>query len=113
MDESLKPSLRFRYSEELHVKTLKLLDTLEQAADPTKHKGALGDLVMELTNSGMDYYFLRPLRLAEAGFVVQQSANLGLAGAIKLMGSVIRNVISRMDKKQLLAVCGHIRQLMQ
>jgi hypothetical protein len=30
-----------------------------------------------------------------------------------MMGSVIRNVIGRMDKKQLLAVCGHIRQLMQ
>jgi hypothetical protein len=61
-DESLKPSLRFCYSEELHAKTLKLLDTLEQAADPTKHRGTLGDLVMELTNAGMDYYFLRPLR---------------------------------------------------
>ena len=107
-----KPSLRFFYSEELHVKTLKLLDALEQAEDHTQHRDAMGDLVVELTDAGMDYYFLKPLQLAEVGFVVQQSANLGMAGALRIIGSVIRNIISYMDKTQLLTICGYIRQLM-
>jgi hypothetical protein len=60
----------------------------------------------------MDYYFMKPLKLAKVGFIVQQSANLGLAGAQQVMGSVIRNIIGRMDQPQLLSVCGSIRQLM-
>ena len=89
-----------------------MLGTLEQAQDVTAHRDALADVVVELTNSGMDFYFMKPLKLAKAGFIVQQSANLGLAGAQQVMGSVIRNIIGRMDGPQLLSVCGSIRQLM-
>ncbi len=67
---------------------------------------------MQLANSGMDAYFMRPLEVAKAGFIVQQSANLGLAGVKQMMGSVIRNIIGRMDRPQLLSVCGSIRQFM-
>ena len=110
---SKPPSLRFFYSAELHAKTIDLLDTLEHAEDPTQHSDALGDLVVELTDTGMDYYFLKPLRLVQVGFVVQQSANLGMAGAVRIIASVIRNIIGRMDKDQLLAICGYMRQLMR
>jgi hypothetical protein len=107
-----KPFLRFYHSEALRKKTLSLLSTLEQAQDPTSHRDALANLVVELTNSGMDYYFMKPLKLAKPGFVVEQSANLGLAGVQQVMGSVVRQIIGRMDSSQLLAVCGSIRQLM-
>ena len=59
------PSLRYCYPEELHAKVLHLLETLEQVPDPSKYRGALGDLVVELTDAGMDDYFLQPLRLAK------------------------------------------------
>ena len=112
-DSSPPPSLRFCYAEELHAKVLHLLDALEQAEDPTRHRGALGDLVVELTNAGMDDYFLQPLRLAQVGFMVQQTANLGVAGATRIMAPMIRNIIGRLDKNQLLSISGYIRQLMR
>ena len=107
-----KPFLRFYHSDGLRKKTLSVLGTLEEAQDPATHRDALADIVVELMNSGLDYYFMKPLKLAKAGFIVQQSANLGLAGAQQVMGSVIRNIIGRMDGPQLLSVCGSIRQLM-
>jgi hypothetical protein len=64
-------------------------------------------------NSGMNYYFLRPLKVAKAGFVSEQSAKLGMAGATRVLASVIRTIIGRMDKAQLLAVCSYIRELME
>jgi hypothetical protein len=109
---SSKPFLRFYYSDSLRKKTLSVLGTFKEAKDATAHRVALADVVVELTNSGMDYYFMKPLKLAKVGFLVQQSANLGLAGAQQVMGSVIRNIIGRMDQPQLLSVCGSIRQLM-
>lgn len=107
-----KPFLRFYHSEALRKKTLTLLGTIEQARDATTHRDALSNLVIELTDSGMDYYFIKPLKLAKPGFLVEQSAKLGLAGVQQVMGSVVRQIIGRMDSPQLLSVCGSIRQLM-
>jgi hypothetical protein len=107
-----EPFLRFYHSDKLRVKTLAVLTTLEQAQDSTRHRTALSDIVVELTDSGMAYFFLRPLKLAKVGFVVEQSAQLGIGGVMRMMAPVIRNVIGNMDKQHLLTVCRHIRQLM-
>ncbi len=108
-----KPFLRFHHSEALRKKTLAVVGTVEQAADPAAHRDALADLVVELTNSGLDYYFMKQLKLAKPGFIVEQSASLGMAGTQQVMGTVIRQVIGRMGGPQLLSVCGSIRQLMR
>src|ERR1035441_9516923 len=76
---SSQPFLRFYYSESLRAKTLAVLTTLEKAKDGTKHRDALADVAVQLTDAGMEYYFLRPLKLAKVGFFVQQSANLGMS----------------------------------
>jgi hypothetical protein len=77
------------------------------------HRGALANLAVELTNSGLDYYFIQPLKDAKAGFVVEQSASLGMTGVQQLMGSVIRNIIGRMDGPQLRSVGSSLRQFMR
>jgi hypothetical protein len=110
---SPKPFLRFYHSEKLRAKTLDVLATLEQSADATRHRGSLTDIVMELTSSGLDYYFLRPMKLAQVGFFTEQSASLGMAGTTQVLGAVIRNIIGSMDHPQLLTLCSYIRQLME
>jgi hypothetical protein len=110
---SPQPFLRFYHSESLRAKTLAVLTTLEEAKDSTRYRDDLADIVVELTDSGMEYYFLRPLKLAKAGFFVEQSANLGMAATTRVLASVIRNIIGRMDSPQLLTVCSYIRQLME
>ena len=108
-----KPFLRFHHSEALRKKTLAVIVDVEQAEEPATHRDALADLVVELTTSGLDYYFIKQLKLAKPGFLVEQSANLGMLGTQQVMGTVIRQVIGRMDGPQLLSVCGSIRQLMR
>lgn len=105
------PFLRFYHSEALRKKTLAVLSDLEEASDPTQHRDALAELVAELSDAGLNYYFLRPLKLAKPGFLIEQSASLGMVGARQLFGSVARNVISRLDKAQLLSVSASIREL--
>ena len=108
-----KPFLRFHHSEALRKKTLAVIDAVERAEDSVTHRDALANLVVELTNSGLDYYFIKQLKLARPGFLVEQSANLGMVGAQQIMGTVIRQVIGRMEGPQLISVCGSIRQLMR
>lgn len=111
--KSSEPFLRFYHSAGLREKTLAVLTTLEKAKDSTQHRNALADIVAELTDSGMDYYFMRALKVAKVGFFVEQSANLGLGTTKRVFGSVIRNIIGHMDDPQLRSVCVSIRQLMK
>lgn len=107
-----QPFLRFYHSADLRKKTLAVLALIEDAPDATAHRGALADVVIELMKSGFDGYFLAPLKKAKAGFLIEQSANVGLMGAQQVIGSVTRNIIGRMDAPQLLSVCSSIRALM-
>ncbi|HMU60333.1 MAG TPA: hypothetical protein PKA66_01010 [Gemmatimonadales bacterium] len=90
---------------------LAVLAELEDSDDPEAHREALADLVADLTEAGMDYYYLRALKLSNAGQLAQQSARLGIAGAVKMISSVSRRFIMRMNGKELLVVAGHIRSL--
>lgn len=107
-----KPFMRFYHSQELRTRTLDVLATVENAGRATDHSAQLTKLVLELTDHGMDQYFLQSLKATKASFVVQQTAALGLSGVQKAMGAVIRSMLGRMDDRQLLSVCGSIRRFM-
>ena len=106
------PYLRFYHSAARRDKTLAIVRSIERSSDPGRYRSALADVVMELTDSGLNYFFLRPLDLAKVNFVIKQSAHLGIGSVMRIMGPVVHNIIGKMDKQQLLAVCGHIRSLM-
>ncbi len=108
---SQEPSLRFFHSKAVGKRIDGVLGALEKAPEDSKHPEAVADLVAELVEAGMDYYFMVPLKQAQVGFVKQQSARLGLTGAITLINSVSRKFITRMDSAQLLVVAAHIRSL--
>lgn len=107
-----QPFLRFYHSKSLRANTLAVLTTLEQAKDCTRYSNALTEIVLELTDSGLDYYFMRPLKIANMGFVIEQSAQLGIASVRRVIAPIVRNVIGHMDEQQLLSVCAYLRQLM-
>jgi len=108
---SADPSLRFYHSKALRKQTDAVLGGLEASPEKGHHADAVADLVANLVESGMDYYFLVPLKKAEVGFLKEQSARLGMSGAVTLINSVSRKFIARMDSTQLLVVSAHIRSL--
>jgi hypothetical protein len=113
MSDYPKAYFRFYHSEELREKTVKVLDMIEQSENPKQYRDALGDIIVELTNTGMNYFFIKPLELAKVGFVTQKSAKLGMAGTQRVIGSVMRRIIGGMNESQLLIICSYIRQLMR
>jgi hypothetical protein len=107
------PYLRFYHSQTLRTKTLSVLDALEAADDATTQRGPLAELVLELTETGLAYYFVKPVQDAKVGFMAEQSTKLGIAGILRVMGPVARRVIGGMGPQQLLSVGNHIRHLMR
>ena len=106
-----EPSLRFYHSEALRDKTDTVLSTLESRPEHKKNGDAVADLVTDLIEAGMDYYFLMPLKQAKVGFVAEKSATVGISSAAKLISSVSRKFLVRMDQSQLMVVSSHIQSL--
>jgi hypothetical protein len=107
------PYLRFYHSVSLRTKTLAVLEAIEEAEDATIHSEALASLVLELTEAGLVYYFVKPVQDAKVGFMAQQSTKLGIASIRQVMGPVARRVIGGMNATQLQSVSKHIRYLMK
>ena len=112
MPASAKPSLRFFHSAALRPRSNKVLAAIERDKDPTPHVGALSSLVVDLTEAGLDYYFLKPLQQAKVGFVARQTASLGMAGALRVMSPIIRSILAGTNATQLHVIARHIRHLM-
>jgi hypothetical protein len=106
-----EPSMRFYHSKALRQKTDEVLSALEAHPGRKGHGEAVSDLVSDLIDAGMDYYFLKALKAADVGFVAEQSARLGMSGAVKLISSVSSKFLTRMDHSQLMVVATHIRSL--
>ncbi len=105
------PTLRFQHSQALRERTDAVLDALDADPSHPDHGEAIADLTTALIDAGMDDYFLRALKDAKVGFVTEQSARVGIVGAVRLISSISRKYIVRMDGDQLLAVSRHIRSL--
>ena len=110
-DAAKAPFLRFYLTPEMQHKVDAVLTLIEESQEPASHGEALADLVVELTDAGMSYFYLRALKSAQVGFVVEQSARLALSGAASLISSVCRRYLVRMDDAQLTAIVRHIREL--
>lgn len=111
MATAAKPHFRFTHPIPLRKRTLATLDGIE-GADPVAHRDDLAGIIVELTSAGMNGYFLEPLAKLKMGLLVTQSANLGVASVVRIMGPTIRNVVSRMDAKQLRQVSRIMREMM-
>ncbi len=105
--------MRFYHSAPLRARTLAVLERIQHSVDPTEHREALAGIVVELTRCGMDAYFMQPLREAKAGFIVEQSASIGMSGALQVLSPVIGGIVGRMGAPQLLSVSASIRRFMR
>ncbi|MBX7258872.1 MAG: hypothetical protein K1Y02_21090 [Candidatus Hydrogenedentes bacterium] len=106
------PSIRFFHSRRLRTRTLRVLEDLEQSSNAAEHGKALGELVVELTQAGMSYFFLTPMEMVKMKPVVQRSAKIGLSSMLGVMCPIVKNVIGHMDDAQLRKIAQFIRTLM-
>ena len=100
--------LAFPLSEELRQQTLETLATLRDSSDPRRHIPMLGDLISDLTEAGLEYYFVHSLEKAGVGVIGVSTAKLGIASTAKGIPVFITKVVGLMSNDQLLAVADFI-----
>ncbi|XOZ33559.1 hypothetical protein ACMDCT_15355 [Halomonadaceae bacterium KBTZ08] len=57
----------------------------------------LYNLIMELTETGTDFFFLEPLRRMDASAMLQKMAKMGISSMLKGTRMVIHNVLKKAD----------------
>ena len=73
--------------------------------------GSLIDLVLDLTDTGLTYFFLHPLELVSVGAVRRKGAEVAIGTAGRVLPSVVRSTVGSMDEKQLLRLADFIEQM--
>lgn len=112
LTKKTNPFYQFTHEKKLRTRTMAVLKALDAAEDPRAHAEPLAQLIVELTDVGMGHFFMVPLRELRMGFVVEQSAQLALSSIKAILGPMVRNIVMRMDERQLRYISGYIRDLM-
>ena len=104
--------LAFRISPELLARAEAALEAVR--GDPTHppHVKELVAVILELTDTGLDYYFLEPLRRVRIGTVGMSTARLGIAAAGRSIPPIVRRVLTSMDEEQILEIADFLDELL-
>ena len=102
----------FQISPELMAEAQEALAAVRQDPAHKPNVEALLDVVLELTDRGLDFYYLEPLRRARAGTMTTSAAKLGLAAAGRGIPPIIRRVIGSLDEDQILGIADFIDEIL-
>ena len=102
--------LSFPLSEELRQQTVETLAKLRESSDRRKHIPLLSNLISDLTETGLEYYFVHSLKQAGVGLIGVSTAKLGIASTSKGIPVVMNKVVGLMSDNQLLAVADFIEE---
>ena len=71
----------------------------------------LYELIVELTESGLDFFFLEPLRRLNAGSMMMGMAKMGISSMLKGSKMVIHKVLKKLDDRSLAAILDFIEEI--
>ncbi len=71
----------------------------------------LYELIVELTESGLDFFFLEPLRRLKAGTMMMSMARMGIGSMLKGSKMVIHKVLKKLDDRSLTNILDFIEEI--
>lgn len=76
------------------------------------NKEALYQLISKMTEEGVDFFFMEPLRRMGAGSVIKKMAQMGMSSMIKGTRMVIHNVLKKIDDKGMHDILDFIEEIL-
>ena len=110
--ESRADLVAYQISPELMAEAQEALAAVREDPAEEANVETLLEVVLELTDRGMDFYYLEPLRRARVGTVTASAARLGIAAAGRSIPPIIRRVISSLDEEQLLSIVDFLDEIL-
>lgn len=102
----------FEISAELRRRCEEAIAAVRAADEPREHLAELVEAVVELTDTGLDFYFLYPLERVGAGRVARGTAQVGVAAARRGLPTVVRRVVGSLSNGQVLELVDFIDEIL-
>ena len=97
---------------ELHTKVREAVAGVRAApADPAANK-QLRAALLELTHFGLDYYFIRPLELAEVKSGKLRTVKVSIGLLRSSISGFMNSILKPLSAAQMLALCDFVEGLM-
>lgn len=71
----------------------------------------LYELIIELTDNGLDFFFLEPLRRLQASSMLMGMARMGIGSMLKGSKMVIHKVLKKLDDQSLASILDFIDEI--
>ncbi|PSF10561.1 hypothetical protein C7H09_06355 [Marinobacter fuscus] len=99
-------------ADELRTRALYTVRELKDRGEADKQTvDQLYELIVELTESGLDFFFLEPLRRLNAGSVMMGVARVGTGSMLKGSKMVVHKVLKKLDAQSLGAILDFIEEI--
>tara|TARA_R100000789_G_scaffold34218_3_gene37496 strand:+ start:465 stop:821 length:357 start_codon:yes stop_codon:yes gene_type:complete len=98
--------------DELRTRALYTVSELKNRGKADKQAiEQLYDLINELTEAGLDFFFIEPLRRLKAGSMMMGMARMGISSMLKGSKMVIHKVLKKLDDRSLAAILDFIEEI--
>jgi hypothetical protein len=102
----------FPIPRDLHERVTGVVAALREAESASERRSELVEIVSEMTDRGLGYYFLRPLEEAGMGALSQATAKVGLASASKGIPMIVKRVLASASDEELLSLADFVESLL-
>ena len=98
--------------DELRTRALYTVSELKSRGKADKQAiEQLYDLINELTEAGLDFFFIEPLRRLKAGSMMMGMAKMGISSMLKGSKMVVHKVLKKLDDRSLAAILEFIAEI--
>ncbi len=112
MRRKVNTYVAFPIPEELRTRTLETLQELRAADSISGYADRLIDLVDEISEHGMRYFFLHPVELVGLNTMAQKTIGVTIQSGKKAVLGVSRQLARRLDEEQLRQIADFLESLL-
>lgn len=99
-------------SDELRTRAIYTVGELKDRGKADKEAiDKLYNLIIELTESGLDFFFLEPLRRLRASTMMMGMAKMGIGSMLKGSKMVVHKVLKKLDDRSLASILDFIEEI--
>ena len=105
-DETLQSApppgwVAFEIPGELRLRAEQIVERLRADPDKKQHAAELVEVVVDMTDHGLHYYFLHPLEEARVGAMTRKAVEMALGTAGRTLPMVVRKTVKSLNDDQL------------
>ncbi|MDL0430643.1 hypothetical protein QPM17_05875 [Marinobacter sp. TBZ242] len=98
--------------DELRTRALYTVEELRERGKADKEAiDKLFELIVDMTDSGLDFFFLEPLRRLNASSMMMGMARMGISSMLKGSKMVVHKVLKKLDDRSLAAILDFIEEI--